>query len=281
MNKVYQYVTERIIQKMEQGTIPWQKGWNSIPALNYVTRKPYKGINKLLLDGGEYLTFNQVKQLGGKVKKGAKAEIVVFYTSYKKTEKIKDVETGEEEEKEISIPVLKYYHIFNLKDVEGIPSKLKKIEHEPIKEAEQVISGYKTCPEIVHENPDKACYYPFKDIINVPEKGFFRDINEYYSTLFHEMVHSTGHETRLKRFGNSPDEHMFGSDSYSKEELVAELGAAMLCEHVGILNRTIDNSAAYLQSWIKVLKDDMTLIVHAAGKAQKAVDYILGVKEEE
>lgn len=280
MNKVYQYVTERIIKKMEQGEIPWEKGWMHIPALNYVTRKPYKGINKLLLDGGEYLTFNQVQQLGGKVKKGAKAEMVVFYTSYTKTITMTNTETGEEEEKEVSIPVLKYYNVFNLKDVEGIPSKLKKIQHEPIKEAEEVISRYKTCPEIVHDNPDKACYYPIRDIINVPEKGLFKDINEYYSTLFHEMVHSTGHEKRLKRFDNSPDEHMFGSDSYSKEELVAEIGAAMLCEHVGILNRTIDNSAAYLQSWIKVLKNDMTLIVHAASKAQKAVDYILNVKEE-
>ncbi len=159
MNKVYQYVTERIIQKMEQGIIPWKKGWIDTPALNYVTRKPYKGINKLLLDSGEYLTFNQIKQLGGKVKKGAKAEMVVFYTTYTKTEKITNTETGYEEEKEISIPVLKYYHIFNLKDVEGIPSKLKKIKHEPITEAEQVISGYQTCPEIVHENPNKACYY--------------------------------------------------------------------------------------------------------------------------
>ncbi|WP_434576881.1 ArdC-like ssDNA-binding domain-containing protein [Thermoanaerobacterium thermosaccharolyticum] len=131
MNKVYQYVTERIIQKMEQGEIPWKKGWNSIPALNYVTRKPYKGINKLLLDGGEYLTFNQVQQLGGKVKKGAKAEIVVFYTSYTKTEKITNTETGEEEEKEVSIPVLKYYNVFNLKDVEGIPSSALRLRDNP------------------------------------------------------------------------------------------------------------------------------------------------------
>lgn len=158
MNKVYQYVTERIIKKMEEGVIPWQKGWN-VPALNYITRKPYRGVNKLLLDGGEYLTFNQVQQLKGKIKKGAKAEMVVFYTSYTKTITIINAETGEEEEKEVSIPVLKYYNVFNLKDIEGIPSKLEKVEHEPIKEAEQVILGYKTCPEIVHDNPNKACYY--------------------------------------------------------------------------------------------------------------------------
>jgi antirestriction protein ArdC len=281
MNKVYQYVTDRIIQKMQEGKIPWQKGWNSIPALNYITRKPYRGINKLLLEGGEYLTFKQIQQLKGTVKKGAKAEMVVFYTSYTKTVTTTSAETGKKEEKQVFIPVLKYYNVFNLKDVEGIPSKLpSKIKHETLKEAEQVISGYKTCPEIVHNN-DKACYYPTLDVINVPEKGLFKDINAYYSTLFHEMIHSTGHETRLKRFNNSPDMHMFGSESYSKEELIAEIGSAMLCEHVGILSQTIANSAAYLQSWIKVLKNDMTLIVHAAGKAQKAVDYILNIKEEE
>lgn len=281
MNKVYTYVTERIINLMQSGIIPWQKGWTNSPAINYITRKPYRGVNRFLLfKGGEYLTFRQVQALGGRVKKGAKSYMVVFYTSYTKTRKGVGKD-GEETEITETIPVLRYYNVFHLSEVEGIPTKLEQVEHEPIKEAEEIIAGYKSKPAITFDDSDRAYYRPVQDIINVPSQGHFKSVEEYYSTLFHELVHSTGHQKRLARFGNSPDEHMFGSESYSKEELVAELGAAMLCGHCGIVENTIKNSAAYVQSWINVLNDDKTLIVHAASAAQKAADYILGKNEKE
>lgn len=281
MNKVYEYVTEKIVEKMKKGVVPWQKGWTDTPPINYVTRKPYRGVNVLLLDrGGEYLTFNQVQQLGGKVKKGAKAQMVVFFKPYTKKVTVKDDETGEEIETEKTIPVLRYYYVFHLDDTEGIPSKIETFSHNAIEEAERVIKNYKDRPAVVHDDPSRACYYPVSDVVNVPELKYFKKTEDYYSTLFHELVHSTGHQKRLARFGNSPDEHMFGSESYSKEELVAELGAAILCGHVGIVERTIDNSAAYVDAWIKQLNDDKTLIVHAASRAQKAVDYILGKTEQ-
>lgn len=283
MNKVYEYVTERIIQKLQEGVIPWHQGWKSCPAINYVTRKPYRGVNTFLLSkGGEYLTFKQIQDLKGKIKKGAKSEFVVFYRTYTRT-RTGIGENGEETEITETIPVLRYYNVFHLSDVEGIPSKIQTIQHNPIKEAEEIIAKYIDKPPIVHDDPNGAYYLPVRDLINVPVMEYFRKIEDYYSTIFHEMIHSTGHEKRLNRFPKTADAHMFGSESYSKEELVAELGAAMLCEHVGLFDRTFDNNAAYIQSWIKVLNDNKSLIVRAASKAQKACDYILGinsVKEE-
>jgi len=281
MSKVHDIVLEKILQQLEKGEIPWKKGWIEAPPINYVTRKPYTGINVLLLSkGGEYLTFRQIQQLGGRIKKGAKAEIVVFFKPYTKIVEEEDPETGEVIENEKELLVLRYYHVFHLSDTEGIPSKLKKVNHNPIKEAEKVVAEYKTVPPIIHDDPNRAYYNPVEDIINVPEKGFFENIHDYYSTLFHEIIHSTGHPKRLGRFKEN-EENIFGSESYSLEELVAEIGAAMLCQHTGIADRTIANSAAYIQAWLKQLQNNRSWIFTAAGRAQKAVDYVLGVKSEE
>jgi antirestriction protein ArdC len=277
MNKVYDYVTERIIKELEKGNIPWQKPWSGSPAINYVTRKPYQGINTLLLSkSGEYLTWHQIQQLGGKIKKGAKAEFVVFYKTYTKTEKTINEETGEEITKTTIIPVLRYYNVFHIDDVEGIPSKIQTFQHDPITEIEAVINKYKDKPKIIHDDSTKAYYSPMHDYINIPDKKYFKDIEKYYSTLFHEAVHSTGHYSRLNRFKKDEQLAAFGSKSYSKEELIAEIGAAMLCNHCGILPKTLENTGAYIKSWIKVLKNDKRFIIQASSKAQKAVDYILG-----
>lgn len=149
-----------------------------------------------------------------------------------------------------------------------------------MQEAEKIIKGYKDAPKIVHDNPNEAYYNAEKDLINVPEKGFFNSIYEYYSTLFHEIIHSTGHPKRLNRF-KEDEESVFAADSYSLEELVAEIGAAMLCQHAGIAEKTIKNSTAYIQSWLKVLQNNKKMIFTAAGGAQKAVDYVLGIQTEE
>lgn len=281
MNKVYDYVTERILKMLESGTIPWHKPWLSNPAINYVTRKPYRGINVFLLDkGGEYLSFKQIKASGGCIKKGAKAEMVVFYKIIDK--KTNDAEENDDSQgKDKKYFILRYYNVFHISDVEGIESKLEVIKNNPIEEAEKIINGYNDCPPIKHNNSNKAYYSPLYDYINTPEIACYPKVEEYYSVLFHEAAHSTGHISRLNRQGVSDTAAAFGSETYSKEELVAEFAAAMLCGIAGIENKTIENSAAYIKGWSKKIQEDKTLVVKAATQAQKACDYILSTNEKE
>lgn len=274
MSSVYEIVTERIITKLQEGTVPWQRPWRSGQTVSWSTQKPYRGINQMLLDPGEYATFNQIKEAGGKVKKGAKSEIVVFW----KRLEVDDKETGEKKE----IPFLRYYRVFEINhQCEGITSRRKDepaYEHEPITEAEKIKEGYRTCPPITFQ-PGRAFYRPSVDVINVPAIIEYHKPEKFYSTMFHEMVHSTGHRSRLNRLSIQGDA-AFGSESYSKEELIAEIGAAMLCGVAGIENATIDNSASYINSWIRKLKNDPKLIVHAASAAQKAAEYIQGIENK-
>ncbi|MGX5188165.1 ArdC family protein [Streptomyces avermitilis] len=269
--KIYEMVTERIIQMLKAGVIPWRKPWVNNAAVNWVTQKPYRGINTMLLDPGEYATFNQITQAGGRVNKGAKSSIIVFWKWIDE----KDKETGEPTGE--TIPMLRYYNVFEINtQCTGLESKRKfvEIEHNPIEEAEQLVKGFVGGPKLIY-NPGRAAYFPNTDIVSVPEKNDFPILEEYYSTLFHELVHSTGHPKRLNRPGVANFDK-FGSEQYSKEELIAEMGAAMLCAMVGIENTTLDNSASYIASWLKKLKDDPKLVVQAAGQAQKAVDMIAG-----
>lgn len=270
MNKVYEIVTDRIIAQLEAGVVPWQRPWSGGLPINYVSRKAYRGINLMLLyGGGEYATFNQVKAAGGTVNKGAKAQMVVFFKPFPKRE---DEERGG--------AMLRYYNVFALADCEGIPSKLSRIDHEPITEAEAVIRGFKGGPSIQCQlGIDQACYRPSADRVEMPALGQFDSPEAHYSTFFHELVHSTGHKSRLDRFTDKAEQTHFGSESYSREELVAEVGAAMLCAHVGIDN-TVEASANYIASWLQRLKDDKALVVQAASAAQKAADHILGTAEE-
>lgn len=280
---VYQIITERIIKKLEEGVIPWRKPWKG-EKINYVSRKPYRGINLFLLDRpGEYLTWNQINKLGGKVKKGAKSEIVVFYKPLEKIEEREDVKTGEIKEVKRIIPLLRYYRVFHIEDIEGIESKLNYNENiNPLEEGEKIINGYKDKLNGFEIRLNDRAYYSItEDKIVVPELKQFDNPAKYYSTVFHEMAHSTGYWTRLKRF--KPGEgHLFGSESYSKEELIAEIASCMLCSIAGIETEdSFENSASYIASWLKVLKNDKRLIVQASNEAQKAVDYILGVQEND
>lgn len=268
--KIYEMITNQIIDKLDEGTIPWRKPWNGGVAMNWKTQKPYRGINMFLLDGGEYATFKQIKQEGGSVVKGSKSEVVVFW-------KMLEVEDEENEGKKKNVPMLRYYRVFKVgEQTEGIEPKQnhETYDHDPIEEAETVLNRYIDAPMLTHQSGG-AWYLPPADHVNVPPKEDFPDINKYYSTLFHEMVHSTGHPERLAR-KEVAKANKFGSREYSKEELVAELGASMLCGVTGIENTTIDNSAAYIQSWLKQLKNDHTFIVIAAQRAQKAIDHIQG-----
>lgn len=278
---VYQAVTDRIIAQLEKGVVPWHKPWSGVMdgAFNRVSKKPYSLLNQMLLEhDGEYATFNQWKNLGGKIKKGAKSEIVVFW-------KIFDKEEEKDGEKEVKhIPCLRYFNVFHISQVEGVePLNQNFVEHKPIEEAEKIKTDYAVREglEIREIVTDKAFYAPIEDYIQVPCRKQYQDVAEFYATLFHEMTHSTGNKDRLARLDPVATLAPFGSEDYSKEELVAEIGSSMLMNHVGIeSDRTFGNSAAYIKSWLKVLKDDNKFIVGAAGKAEKAVKYILFGKDD-
>ena len=283
-------VTDKIIEQMNAGIIPWHKPWHLAgsaedSAINYVTRKPYSVINQWLLgDTGEYLTFKQIQERGGSVKKGAKSKFVVFFTMqpYKVTNK-----DGEEELRQR--PVLRYYNVFHIDNVEGIASKIDKPASKPTEveiegAATDAINAYlnrESGLRFINNKPsDRAFYSPVEDKVVVPMPAQFDEVSEYFSTAFHELVHSTLIESRCNRRDKSKVA-FFGSHEYSREELVAEVGAAMLCSNFGYdCQKTFRNSVAYLQSWVKNLKNDPKAIVVAAGKAAAAVTYILKGKAE-
>jgi antirestriction protein ArdC len=279
---VYEIVTDKIIKQLEQGVIPWRKGWksNELPK-NYVSGKPYRGINIWLLQmegrvSPYWLSFKQASALGGKVKKGEKGTLVVFWKMLKAEDT--DKETGEHKNK--LIPLLRYYIVFNADQVEGLPEKAYGVKHDfkPIEACEKLIEKYTDKPEVQFEDL-QAYYVPSKDFVNMPKKEAFFSDAEYYATLFHEFVHSTGHEKRLHR--KDFNEGGFGSESYSKEELIAEFGASFLCGIAGIEQITITNSCAYIKGWLVKLQNDKHLLIHASAQAQKAVDYMQGIKQPE
>lgn len=276
---VYEMVTDRIIAQLEQGIIPWEKPWSGIRsgAYNRISKKPYSLINQMMLKyDGEYASFKQWQQLGGHVRKGEKSEIVVFW-------KITPVEEKQDDGTIIknSIPLLRYYNVFHISQVEGVEpltkDELKDIE--PIEAAENILRDYITRENIrlEHAAGDRAYYSPNRDMIHLPLMEQFRDASEYYSTAFHEATHSTMKESRCNRMEDRKGKLVaFGSNEYSKEELVAEIGSANIMNMLGIeTKKSFRNSAAYIQNWLEVLKNDVRFIVSASSKAEKAVKYIL------
>ncbi len=272
-------VTQNIIDQLNEGIIPWEKPWTGAlnGAFNRITKKSYSFLNQCLLrKPGEYATFKQWQELGGKIKKGSKGAMVIFWKMYKK-------ETGEVDEngeKEFDVvPVLRYYKVFHIDDVEGVeplPAE-ERTAPDPIQAGEDILNNYWTREGIDVDIciSNEAFFRPSCDYIKLPQRDQYNDISEFYSTAFHESVHSTGIPSRLDR-GLGVKLAAFGSSDYSKEELVAELGAAMLMNVSGIENtHTSRNSAAYIQGWLKALKNDVNLIISASAKAQKAVDFIL------
>jgi len=285
---VYQIITDRIIALLQEGTVAWHKPWDPAQGAprNLVSKKPYRGINVFLLMGTRFsspywLTFRQAQELGGSVKAGSKATPVVFWKLLQRTRQDDAADSAANGERnEDAIPLIRYYSVFNLDQINGIPSpNPSKEPFIPLTRCEEVVAGMPAGPAIQHQGT-QAYYSPQEDLINMPPKEVFKDAEGYYSTIFHEMTHSTGHKTRLNRPGIT-DICRFGETNYSKEELVAEMGAAFLCGVTGIQNQTIDNSTSYIANWLKRLDDDTKLVVHAAAQAQKAVDYILGFKEGE
>ena len=284
---VYQIITDRIIDEMSKGIIPWQRPWHGTKdgAVSYETGRPYSFLNQMLLGRpGEWLTFNQVQKLGGKIKKGAKAGMVTFVKTYLK--KTKDGVEGNDDPNEEKGFVLRYYNVFHIDDCEGIKSKMKDVsagsELKPIDEAERLANDYvdrEDTLKLVVKASNRAYYSPSTDTVVVPQLEQYQEVEEYYSTLFHELVHSTGISKRCDRGLNKVSSKH--SDEYSREELVAEMGSAMILNHLGIESeKAFKNSVAYLQSWLDALKNDNRMIVWAASKAEKAVKYIKGIKEE-
>ena len=286
---VYQIITDKVVGLLEQGTVPWKKPWKGGAAgmpKNAVSHKPYRGVNVFMLsitadsmgyNSSYWLTYKQAESLGGNVRQGEKSTLVVFWKWLEKEQT--DPETGQKRTE--NIPMLKYYRVFNADQCENITIPNVPIEDnepldfEPIAACENIVDHMPHRPEITHSGQAQAYYRPSADLVHMPEKEKFMGVEEYYSTLFHELTHSTAHESRLDR-KDSEKLAAFGSADYSKEELVAEMGAAFLCGYVDIENKTIDNSAAYIQGWLKRLRNDKRLVVHAAAQAQKAVDCILG-----
>ena len=270
---IYAAVTDRIIAQMEQGIIPWHKPWiASGCAISRSTGKPYSLLNQMLLGrSGEYITFKQCQQEGGKVKKGQKASMVVFW----KWMDVKDEETEEVKH----FPFLRYFSVFHIDQCEGLTPKYAPIMPDTAsadQNADQIINSYvqRSGVKLMHQDGDRAFYQPATDSVTLPNRKQFKATAEYYSTAFHELTHSTGHKSRLDRLERTA---FFGSEAYSKEELIAEIGAAALVKRAGLeTSASFCNSTAYLQNWLQVLKNDKRFIVSAAGKAEKAVDLILG-----
>lgn len=282
MKDTYTLITDRIIAELESGTIPWHKPWTCAqPAISHTTGKAYSLLNQLLLGGrsGEYLTFNQAKKEGGRVRKGEKASMVVFW----KWLKVEDEDTGEEKE----VPFLRYFSVFHLDQCEGISPRFRASEALPVDPAEandaaeDIIQDYlhRSGVHLISRESSEAFYQPATDTVVLPMRKQFADTAEYYSTAFHELMHSTGHRSRLNRLTETA---RFGSAPYSREELCAELGASFIVNLRGLETPgSFRNNAAYIDHWLTVLKEDKRLLVTAAGQADKAVRLILNDKEDD
>lgn len=295
MSKVYEIVQKRVLERLEEAIrngekFEWIKPWNGagVPK-NFITKKPYRGINLLLLPmGGYYLTMKQINELGGKVIKGSKANSVYFWTYIDPKGKAVDKETStealavsEDESQAKKIPVFKYYNVFHQSQIEGIDfGDVVEEEHELNLNAEEIVNYFNLEVKInAIKGSNQAYYMPVKDEIVVPHNSQFLNVNEYYSTVLHEMIHSTGHVDRLNRFAPN---FKFGDDDYSKEELVAEIGSSMLRAYLGICDDNADNnSVAYLKGWYDRIKNgDVNEITYASQQAQKAMNFILEKVEE-
>lgn len=280
---LHEEVTQTIIDALERGVVPWRspilgRGKAGHPT-NLESDRPYAGVNVFLLalagwsagyGSRHWLTFKQALARGGSVRKGERSTLVVFWKLYE----TKDRETGDS----ATVPVLKHYHVFNAEQCDGIitpdTADLAPTEFRPIDAAQAIANGYVGGPSVTHTG-SRAFYRPSTDAVVLPEATRFTSGEEYYSTLFHELAHSTGHSSRLDRKLDT-DLSPFGSADYAKEELVAEMASAFLSAEAGIRPAVIENQAAYVAGWLKSLRDDKRLVVTAAGAAQRAADWIRG-----
>lgn len=270
MANVAEIVTNKLIEKLESGNVPWVCPWTAgVVPQNIKSRKPYKGINPWVLNTSGYsqpfwLTFNQCNELGGTVKKGEHGYPVVFYKSGTR----KNEKTGKDERTFLA----RYYTVFNVEQCDGIIyPEIERFQFDPIVEAERLIREMKQRPHLT-TGEARAYYQMSTDTVNMPDRDTFRTAEGYYTTFFHELAHSTRHASRLARDTNV---NTFGSHAYSKEELVAEFSASFVMGYLGLERVQFDQSAAYIKGWLKPLKDDRRMLMHAAAQAQRVFDWIV------
>jgi len=290
---IYEMVTNEITDGLKKGIIPWHR-----PFLNDGRDKNYRGnayhgINVLLLalarmknsslESPAWLTFNQIKEMGGRLIKGSKHQVVIFSKS--KSYVVKENGVTQYEDDGVTplvryYSVLRYHRVYNLSQCVGIdPPKwiAEDLENAELKKPQSVIDEWEEKPKIEINGVAKAYYRTSTDTVHSPEIGGYKSSEDYYSVLFHELVHSTGHESRLNRFKDKE----FDDKGYSKEELVAEIGAAFLNTMTGINNADLlENSQAYINGWVKALENHKRMVVMASSKAQRAVDMILNRETE-
>lgn len=292
MNKTYEVINSRILEQLEKGVVPWHKPWTTREQIGS-SGKPYRGINAIMTAMSPFaspywFTINRLNKMavvdddtkpresqkilepGGQIiqGQGKKWTPIVYYGQWEKKDDDGNIVN--------TIWFPKFSCVWNLEQCElpekDIPSDLEDREHEPIEAAELIVANFPAPPTLIHRG-DRACYSPLQDNVTMPPPETFDSGEAYYSTLFHELIHATGHESRLERFKKNESPAGFGSTSYSKEELVAEFGAAFLCGEAGI-ESNIENTASYISSWKSRIKEDPKLLMSAASKAQKAADFV-------
>jgi antirestriction protein ArdC len=271
----FQIITDRIVAALDKGVVPWRRPWHvDGRARNLQSGKDYNGINALILGMvarehgcAWFLTFNQARARGGRVRKGEKGHPCFFW----KIDTVKDKKTGKDERRFIG----RYYTVFNAKQCDGIdvPAPPVRASIDPVVAADRIIMEYKGTPEI-RDGGDRAFYDPMGDFVGMPAREKFESAPAFYSTMFHELTHSTGHASRLGRFDNTQRLAAFGSADYGREELIAEMGACFLSSVAGV--EMLDASAAYIGHWRKAIKDDPRAVIVAASAAEKAAKHILG-----
>lgn len=295
LRPVQQIVFDEVMKAIDSGVVPWRSQFLPCLPYNGVSKKEYCGINLLLLalrpfPSAEFLTFKQVNDLGGKVIEGSKSILVVFYKAYKSKSKEKESDQldvfGDGDN---TLPdtktryVLRYYRVFNVSqttlwtDEKKAAAKLEAQESNEVDErCQSIVDGMPNAPAVSYAPLHHPCYIPAVDRVNMPTKEQYEAREAFYTTLFHELTHSTGHVSRLDRFrANDLHSVAFGSRKYSQEELVAEMGAAFLAARAGILQPQIDNMAAYINGWRSKLTNDPQALFKAAADAQRAFDYIV------
>lgn len=281
---IFEMITARVTEQLEKGIVPWHQPWvgGAALAVSFRSGKPYSMLNQMLLGKpGEWLTWNEIQAAGGKVRKGAKSAFCVWT---KVVEDRKEEDGTEKKEDALTLRrYLKWFRVFHISDTEGIESKIPPVKANPdlnpIAEAEAIIDGYLSREKGLRFECEKesaeAYYSPSQDKVVIPCLSQYEVVEEYYSTAFHELTHSTMHEKRCNR-RETGKVAAFGSKDYSREELVAEMGAAMLVNRAGIESKkSFDNSVAYIGNWLKALQNDKNMVVYAAARAEKAAKYIL------
>lgn len=283
MNKteIQEQVTDLIIKELENGNVVWRKGWatGGFMPTNLVGGNTYSGINAMVLAlrGAQYsrplwLTYKQALAMGGNVRAGEKGTHIIYYNMLKKDDGQGNIS---------HFPIMRSYVVFNADQCDGItiPAKYdsERVPVTPLQATENILAKYTSKPPVYYSEQGRAYYSHLTDSITLPSLAQFESAEEHAYTLAHELIHSTGHSSRLDRFDAGSG--VFGCESYAKEELIAELGACMLLSAEGV-ELNLPNSGAYIKGWLKALKDDKSLIFTAATKASKAAEFILGVKEE-